>query len=339
MNKDGSDFVVLHSFPTNGSEGLGIVGRLSEGPDRMLYGTTAGNGFLLGGAVFRIGRDGNGFQILRQFGSNPANGIGPAGPLLVSADGFIYGVTSDRPTDDSNRGTIFRLSTNGTDFLTLKTFGNTRADGWWPEGGLVEDTVGTLYGATGGGGSRQAGVIFQMQKNGSNYSTIHEFQGDEETGDGPFGRLILGSDGFIYGTTQDGGRLGAGTIYRVRKNGEGFEILRIYVDLLEAHTGTPGGPLTRSSNGALYGVAVAGGEFGRGSVFRFAQESKLTISRHNGEATITWPGLSEGYELQESMELGLSWSPSATNQTNQLGTTEATLPFTGPSRFFRLFPR
>src|SRR4029077_20920249 len=131
--------------------------------------------------------------------------------------------------------------------------------------GLVEDTDGRLYGATSGGGYRQAGGIFRIREEGSNYVAIHEFQGDDETADSPFGNLVLGSDGFIYGTTDDGGRLGAGTIYRVGKSGEEFEVLHIYVDLIEAYTGTPGASLLRGTEGALYGVTEGGGSAGRGS--------------------------------------------------------------------------
>jgi uncharacterized repeat protein (TIGR03803 family) len=78
--------------------------------------------------------------------------------------------------------------------------------------------------------------------------------------------VVEGPDGALYGTTTGGGTF-AGTIYKINKDGTGFAILHNFL-------GSPGdgsAPYTAvlfGSDGALYGVASAGGQSGNGVVYR-----------------------------------------------------------------------
>jgi prepilin-type processing-associated H-X9-DG protein len=67
----------------------------------------------------------------------------------------------------------------------------------------------------------------------------------------PQGRLVLGSDGVCYGFATSGGQNHAGIIFRVNLDGTGYTILYNF-----EYGGA--GSLLEGSDGALYGISVAG---------------------------------------------------------------------------------
>lgn len=69
---------------------------------------------------------------------------------------------------------------------------------------------GTLYGTTTGGGSGFSGVVFQISTDGSHFTTLHEFNGDD--GASPAATLVLTGQ-TLYGTTAQGGGSGSGTVF------------------------------------------------------------------------------------------------------------------------------
>jgi uncharacterized repeat protein (TIGR03803 family) len=74
----------------------------------------------------------------------------------------------------------------------------------------VQGPDGWLYGTASGDGGD--GTIYRIDTAGT-FETVHNFRGDD--GSDPRGDLILASDGFLYGTTLNGGAAGAGTVYRL----------------------------------------------------------------------------------------------------------------------------
>jgi len=95
-------------------------------------------------------------------------------------------------------------------------------DGSGPQGNLVADAGGNLYGATiyGGLGCNQSlcGVVYKLvpQTGGTWKETIlHQFA---SAGDGsePQAGVFVNSSGNVYGTTSvGGGRYGYGTVYEI----------------------------------------------------------------------------------------------------------------------------
>jgi uncharacterized repeat protein (TIGR01451 family) len=72
-------------------------GRIVEGLDGMIYGTTAYGGAYGSGGVYRIARDGSRFELLYSF-----DGGYPYGGLTLGSDGALYGTTF-------NTGQVFRF--------------------------------------------------------------------------------------------------------------------------------------------------------------------------------------------------------------------------------------
>src|SRR5580693_1274619 len=59
--------------------------------------------------------------------------------------------------------------------------------------------------------------LFQAQA--QTVTNIHLFGGSPNDGSNPYARLIQGSDGNFYGTTQQGGTSGSGMVFRISPNG------------------------------------------------------------------------------------------------------------------------
>ena len=90
-------------------------------------------------------------------------------------------------------------------------------DGLYPYSGVIMDRAGNLYGTTYGGGANQLGTVYELKRHGSSYihNQLHAFAGGND-GDQPWGGVIFGPDGALYGTTAAGGFNGAGTVFSVR---------------------------------------------------------------------------------------------------------------------------
>src|SRR5262249_35125480 len=75
VNKDGTGYTVLKYFGGASGEGMDARGALIEGSDGALYGTIAFGGSNNRGTAFTLNKDGTGYAILVNFGSEPSDGV------------------------------------------------------------------------------------------------------------------------------------------------------------------------------------------------------------------------------------------------------------------------
>ncbi len=218
LNADGSGFALLKSFAgTDGSLPLSGL-TLSHG---VLYGTTYKGGAAGYGTVFSLQTDGTGFVTLKHFAGG--DGEGPRYNLIVSGSA-IYGTTEGGIYQTNSL--VYRLNTNGADYSILKTFpepdpvSGTNDEGYYVRSGLAA-AGSTLFGTTTWGGQFGSGVIFALSMDGSAYTVVRHFSLTTNNlggyfinpdGADPFPSLVL-SDGTLYGTTQQGGLTGGGTLF------------------------------------------------------------------------------------------------------------------------------
>jgi uncharacterized repeat protein (TIGR03803 family) len=154
--------------------------------------------------------------VLHNFGSGN-DGAVPTSGLIADTAGNLYGTTWRGGAYDF--GTVFKLTAdppNGWKEAILYSFGGGR-DGSDPEGGLVLDSVGNLYGTTYGGGGEQAcrgsagcGTVFELSPEAGGKwqeKVLHRFAGCWVDGCGSTGALVFDSAGSLYGTTRFGGNL------------------------------------------------------------------------------------------------------------------------------------
>jgi uncharacterized repeat protein (TIGR03803 family) len=254
-------FTNLHAF-TGGGDGANPWGGLVLS-NNTLYGTTYSGGSAQSGIVFAVNTDGSGFINLHDFTSGD-DGANPYGGLILSGN-TLYGTASTGGTP--GYGTVYAVNTDGSGFRTIYSFNGT--DGSTPWGGLVL-SGNTLYGTAkaGGGGSAQ-GTVFKVNLDGSGFTTLHSFSGLKDGGY-PLASLVL-SGATLYGTAQQGGSSGNGTLFAISTNGTGFTNLYTF-------TTTSGSPLVNSdganpwdalflSGNTLFGTAYSGGASGNGTVF------------------------------------------------------------------------
>jgi len=89
------------------------------------------------------------------------------------------------------------------------------ADGVSPYAGLIGDTAGNLYGTTAIGGASGYGTVFKMDASGKE-TVLHSFTGGTDGGY-PFAGVIQDAKGNFYGTTEQGGSGGYGTVWQITK--------------------------------------------------------------------------------------------------------------------------
>jgi uncharacterized repeat protein (TIGR03803 family) len=87
----------------------------------------------------------------------------------------------------------------------------------------------------------------------------------------PQGRLLSGSDGFLYGTTPFGGSNGFGTIFRIKQDGAGFTVLHQFAGPEDGST--PYAGVIEGKDGFLYGTAYSGGADGLGTIYKMSKDA------------------------------------------------------------------
>ena len=284
------------------------------GPDGGLYGTARVTVFGAAGLIYRAEPDGSRISTVYQLGEQ--DGISPQSALLLGSDGRFYGTTSFAAAAEPGRfGTVFSVLPDGSGFTTLYTFALTtgvnsisgliNTDGVYPDAALIEGSDGYLYGIARQGGSNGTGTIFRLSRDGTAFELLHEFGpitsepgapiATNDDGHSPAGSLMEGADGYLYGTAFGGGENGRGTVFRLRHDGSGFQVVHAFsaatapdeVSLpVNVDGAAPLAGLVDGGDSFLYGVASQGGASGNGTLFAIAPDgSSFTVLHDFEDAT------------------------------------------------------
>jgi len=287
-------FGVLHRF--NGTDGASPFGGPIQYYDGNLYGTTATGGVntcaygYSCGTIFRMTPDGT-LATLHSF--DGTDGEYPTSALLEASDGSFYGTTSNGGVSSScsspyGCGTVFEFTAGGV-LTTLHSFNG--VDGFEPNG-IIRASDGNFYGTTslGGtyGGQSQGGTVFKITPSGT-LTVLYNFCSRADCADGstPFGSvLVQGGDGDLYGITDFGGALNAGTVFKITTAGT---LTTLYnFGSQDADGLDPEGGLVEGSDGNFYGTATSGGgnyscPAGCGTVFKITPTGAMTtVHSFNG---------------------------------------------------------
>jgi uncharacterized repeat protein (TIGR03803 family) len=210
-------------------------------------------------------------KVLHRFRGG-ADGATPNGGLVFGETGAIYGTTLSGANQDCNFGQgeigcgmVFELSppaTKGSDWSehVLHRFRD-GDDGGQPNGSLVFDAAGRLYGTAGGGASQGEGVVFRLS--GTSHgpwqdAVLYDLINDQD-GAAPQAGVVFDTEGNLYGTASGGGAAGDGTVVRLRSTADGWVIA-----VLHTFTGAPDGSYPASKlifdrAGNLYGTTQQSG--------------------------------------------------------------------------------
>ena len=214
---------ILVSF--NGTNGETPFDSLIADSNGDLFGTTDGGGANDFGTVFEIAKTAGGYATapttLVSFSDD--DGVSPKGSLIADADGDLFGTTVG--DGFSVAGTVFEIVKTPTGYAstptTLVSFNN---DDGSPNGSLIADANGDLFGTTINGGANDVGTVFEIAKSvsatgyASTPTILISFNGTN--GVSPDGSLIADANGDLFGTTG-GGANDNGTVFEITDSGFG----------------------------------------------------------------------------------------------------------------------
>jgi uncharacterized repeat protein (TIGR03803 family) len=205
IDRDGA-YVTRYRFLSAGDGHCPFSSVAVDGKGNV-YGTVVGNGFGgdPNGAVWKLSMQGK-LTPLYVF-KDGADGEYPDQSPIVDTEGNLYGTIITKNASEY-AGAVWKIDTTGK-FSIMHQFAG-KADGFGPNGPLMMNTDGNLYGTTASGGLANGtgyGTVFQITPAGK-FTIIHTFTGPD--GNNPTGTLAHDSTGAIYGAT------GAGTVYKIK---------------------------------------------------------------------------------------------------------------------------
>lgn len=278
IKTDGTGFQILHSFAGGSSDGASPESGFVLDGTGNLIGTTSAGGAQNLGTLYTMKTDGSGYRILHSFDGYPGDGEHPLSPLIRDSSGTLYGATPGGGS--SNYGAVFKLRADGSAFQILYSFPGAGSDGMSPWADLLLDGSGTLFGTTYGGGSASRGTVFAMRPDGSGYRILHSFSSGLFDGGSPYAGLVVDSSGTLYGTTYYGGTMDLGTVFRIRTDGTGFQLLHSFSSA-PSDGSRPRASLVLDGKGNLFGTTLYGGSQGLGTVFRLRTDGSGFVVVHS----------------------------------------------------------
>jgi uncharacterized repeat protein (TIGR03803 family) len=272
---------VLYSF-TGGVDGGNPYAGVIEDSSGNLYGTAVTGGsapspVYAGGVVFKLSPAGQGTVLYSFNTQRQNNGHGPAGPgvpyagVILDSAGNLFGAAADDGEKDG--GCVYEISATGT-FSALYSF-NINKGPAIPQGGLVRDSAGNLYGTTEWfkkdfNDISALGAVYRLEPGGQ-LDVLYKYPGSgDDTYRGSMNAgVVLDSEGNLYGTTPYGGM--QGMVYKVSPSGAETTLY----SFAPAPGGTnPSTGVTVGPSGELYGATLFGGVSNWGVVYRLSNAGR-----------------------------------------------------------------
>ncbi len=254
-----------------------------------LYGTIADE---WGGAVYELIPTAKGAKYVELHRFCPYQGCTGGGApdpgLILDEQGNLYGATIEGGTGYGcgygGCGVVFELTpqSDGTWAETVLYNFTGFADGGGPYGGVVFDSAGNLYGATGvGAGCDLCGVVFELSPASDGTwteTTLYTFT-DGSDGGFPTAKMSIDSSGNLFGTAAQGGIVnqscpeGCGVVFELTTNGSGVWTQKVLYAFQGGADGIRPIGMTLDGLGNIYGTTTSGGVNNFGVIFKLAPGS------------------------------------------------------------------
>jgi len=284
---------VIYGF-TGSADGYSPEAPLILDKAGNLYGTTALGGANNFGTVFTLNRTGTNWTKTTLYSfTGGSDGANPYAGLVVDGAGNLYGTVDSE--GEFGCGAVFELarSADGWTELTLYAFKGQSGfdDGCNPHSGLVIDSTGDLFGATGTGGVYNSGTVFELTPSLGGWSETQLWAFNGTDGANPLGGVVFDNVGNIYGTTYSGGLFGGGTVFRLTPlTGGGWAESTIFSFTGGNNGCQPYAGVVFDTTGSLYGTTQRCGADVVGTVFKLTP----TVGQWKMSMIHTFTGGSDG---------------------------------------------
>jgi uncharacterized repeat protein (TIGR03803 family) len=244
----------------------------------LLFGVTKSGGSNSVGESFAISSTGK-LTRLSSFGDGNTDAAQPDSPMVAAIDGWQWG-TAMFGGSNGNYGVIYQQEiVNYGQRNVMYNFCNAPscADGYFPQGPLVQASDGKIYGTTNSGGLYGGGTMFKWDPASLTLSTLHHFCSLPGCLDGsyPMSGVIQGKDGNFYGVAASSGVTpngsGKGTVFKITPLGY-FTVLHTF----EGPDGATPVGIVQATDGILYGMTEVGGNNNLGTLFKITTGGVFT---------------------------------------------------------------
>jgi uncharacterized repeat protein (TIGR03803 family) len=260
-------YAIIGNFGTNGTGVNPLYVTLDAGGN--VYGTTyyGGLSYLGYGVVFKLTRHGSNWiqSVLYDF-TGGSDGGHPYGGVTFGPDGSLYGTAEGGGR--LGQGVVFKLQPPATECRSVACYWTETviynftgaADGGGPQGNIVFDRAGNLYGTTLTGGIGGNGAVYELSPAPGQWklSVVQEFP-NFSTGTRPANGVIFDQAGNLYGTTVSGGSSNQGVVYELTPGASGWTQTILHKFAGSPNDGAVGAGLAFDSHGNLFGFTELGG--------------------------------------------------------------------------------
>jgi uncharacterized repeat protein (TIGR03803 family) len=201
--------------------------------------------------------------------STNSDGVNPEN-LIPSGDGNFYGAAGNGGSNGT--GTIFEITPSGS-MISVQSI----SGAWIGNNGAIRGSDGNFYTMS----DSYTGEIYIVTQSGSE-ATLHTFSNPVSNGSGGFtnsdgaypeGLLVEGNDGNYYGSTDDGGAPGYGTLFKITSGGS----LTTLYSFNGPNGKNPYAGLIKAADGSMYGTTDSGGAYNGGTIYKLSNGSVTLV--------------------------------------------------------------
>jgi uncharacterized repeat protein (TIGR03803 family) len=272
MNAHSQTFQIIHTFTGGGDGGNPPVG-VSIDTAGNLYGVTAADTNGNTGVAYELKRHGNDWLFFRLHAfMGFQDGVTPTSRPLRGSDGTIYGTTGGGPGYGclgGGCGVVYHLQPSPSIPASFESpwietfpyeFQGPPSDGATPQGDLMFDQQGNIYGTTENGPQVNycCGLVYELSRSGTGWieNFVYAFQGGND-GAVPRDGVVADSFGNLYGVVG-AGQYNSGAVYELSPSNGGWTEKIIHAFNFSDDGANPIGGLIIDANGNLYGSTTIG---------------------------------------------------------------------------------
>jgi len=277
-NSSASSFGSIYSFDvatnlTNVEYGFDAVSsngysELHYANNGLFYGTRHGG--TSGSVIYSFDPVLSVYTVVHTF--NPSTDGWSGSGVYQASNGNLYGMTQSGGA--FGNGTLYKFEIATSTFTILHSFNSSDGLPNWER--VIESSNGKLYGSTRSGGTTGVGTLFELDITTEVFNSFYSFT---NSADGAFpSKLMLASNGLLYGQCQQGGANGFGVIFTIDPSVNTFTVIHD-MDNVDGSFWESNSFVEVS--GVLYNTPQTGGVNGFGTIIKLDMSTNIVTKIHD----------------------------------------------------------